>query len=101
VPENEPNPEENDTVTSNKGNDYDNKPSDNHSVTDGNPVKNQEPNSSVDIKDKNGNIVRRRWFDENGDAKRDLDYTNHGNPKEHPEVPHEHYWDWSKDFPRQ
>lgn len=39
VPEDEQTSGENDTVTSNKGNNYDNKPSDNHSVTDGNPVK--------------------------------------------------------------
>lgn len=27
--------------------------------------------------------------------KKDIDYTDHGNPKEHPKVPHEHTWDWS------
>lgn len=90
-----------DTVTSNQGNEYDNTPSDNHTVTDENPSRGQEPNSSADIRDGNGDIVRRRWFDENGDAKRDLDYTDHGNPKKHPEVPHEHYWDWGKVPPRQ
>jgi hypothetical protein len=25
----------------------------------------------------------------------DVDHTDHGNPKRHPEVPHEHEWDWS------
>ena len=80
------------TVTSNKGNVYDNTPSSNHSTTSGNPIKG-EPNSSVDILDKNGNVVRRRWFDSEGNAMRDLDYTNHGNPKTHPEWPHEHIWE--------
>ena len=80
------------TVTSNKGNVYDNTPSSNHSTTRGNPIKG-EPNSSVDILDKNGNVVRRRWFDSEGNAMRDLDYTNHGNPKTHPEWPHEHIWE--------
>ncbi|AOY76023.1 hypothetical protein [Clostridium formicaceticum] len=80
---------EGDTVTSNKGNTYDNKPSDNHSTTTGNPMKG-EPNSSVDILDKNGNVVRRRWFGPDGNQIRDLDYTNHGNSKTHPEWPHEH-----------
>lgn len=101
VPDTEEQSDDDNTVTFNQGNEYDNASSDNHTVTDGNPVKNQDPNSSVDIRDKNGNIVRRRWFDENGDAKRDLDYTDHGNPNNHPEVPHEHYWDWSKRPPRQ
>ena len=27
--------------------------------------------------------------------KKDIDYTDHGNPKEHPKVPHEHTWDGS------
>lgn len=27
--------------------------------------------------------------------KKDIDYTDHGNPKEHLKVPHEHTWDWS------
>ena len=80
------------TVTSNQGNVYDNTPSSNHSTTSGNPIKG-EPNSSVDILDKNGNVVRRRWFDSEGNAMRDLDYTNHGNPKTHPEWPHEHIWE--------
>ena len=80
------------TVTSNKGNVYDNTPSSNYSTTSGNPIKG-EPNSSVDILDKNGNVVRRRWFDSEGNAMRDLDYTNHGNPKTHPEWPHEHIWE--------
>ena len=93
--------DEDDTVTSNEGSEYDNKPSENHSKTTKNPVKNQEPNSSVDIVDKNGNVIRRRWFDSEGKAERDLDYTDHGNPKQHPEVPHEHIWDWSKSKPRQ
>lgn len=34
-------------------------------------------------------------YDKNGHAQKDIDYTDHGNPKEHPKVPHEHKWDWS------
>jgi RHS repeat-associated protein len=77
------------TVTSNKGNVYDDTPSSNHSTTTGNPMKG-EPNSSIDILDKNGNIKTRRWFGPDGNQIRDIDYTNHGNPKTHPEWPHEH-----------
>ena len=39
---------------------------------------------------KNGNLVTERYFDSNGDAYLDIDYTNHGNAKMHPDVPHEH-----------
>ena len=49
-----------------------------------------EPNSSIDILDKDGNIKTRRWFGPDGNQIRDIDYTNHGNPKTHPEWPHEH-----------
>jgi len=52
------------------------------------------PNSSMD-RVENGKVVQRRYFDENGRASRDIDYTDHGNPKQHPEVPHAHYWDWT------
>lgn len=34
-------------------------------------------------------------YDNEGRAEKDIDYTNHGNPKNHPKVPHTHKWDWS------
>lgn len=34
-------------------------------------------------------------FFSNGNADFDIDYTDHGNEKEHPKVPHKHKWDWS------
>lgn len=89
------------TVITNKGNEIDITPSKNHSTTAENPGLQGEPNSSVDIVDRNGNIVTRRWFDEDGRAIRDVDFTNHGNPKTHPEWPHEHSWDWTQIPPRQ
>ena len=42
---------------------------------------------SVDILDDQGNIITRRWYDSNGNAYRDVDMTNHGNSKTHPEYP--------------
>ncbi|MFS7002263.1 T7SS effector LXG polymorphic toxin [Carnobacterium maltaromaticum] len=84
-------------VTSNKGNTYDNTPSKNHKKTTTREAGLYgDPDSSVDIYDKNGNLVRRRWYDSNGRAIRDLDYTNHGNPKLHPEFPHEHDWEFDE-----
>lgn len=58
------------------------------------------PNSSVDRVDKKGNVIQRRFYDKNGRATKDIDFTDHGNPKKHPKVPHEHRWDWTKKDPR-
>ena len=85
------------TVTNNQGKEIDITPSKNHTTSNKNPGYKGEPNSSLDILDKDGNIVTRRWFDENGHAIRDVDMTNHGNPKQHPEWPHEHFWEYGPD----
>ena len=47
------------------------------------------PNSVTQVY-RNGNKVTERYFDENGNAYLDIDYTDHGNPVTHPIVPHEH-----------
>lgn len=67
----------------------------------GNPTQNSctlptkaEPNSKKPFY-KNGRKIRERYYDEKGRAKIDVDYTDHGNPKHHPKVPHKHKWDWS------
>ena len=39
-----------------------------------------------------GKKVQERESDENGDPTVDTAYTDHGNPKEHPNVPHKHIW---------
>ncbi|WP_308578764.1 hypothetical protein [uncultured Selenomonas sp.] len=54
------------------------------------------PNSSKDRIGEKGNILTRRWYDEKGRAYRDVDFTNHGNPRRHPKVPHEHRWYWNE-----
>ena len=77
-------------VTSNLGNEIDITPSTNHTTTTKNPGLKGTPNSSIDIVDSAGNIKTRRWFDSNGMQIRDVDFTNHGNAKLHPEWPHEH-----------
>ena len=87
------------TVTSNTGREIDVTKKDNHSSTTKNPGPYGETDSSVDIVDENGQIKTRRWYDDEGHAYRDVDMTNHGNPKEHPEWPHEHTWDWSSGVP--
>ena len=54
------------------------------------------PNSSKDKIDDKGNILTRRWYDSKGRAVKDVDFTNHGNPKQHPKVPPEHKWEWDE-----
>ncbi|MFI8714455.1 hypothetical protein [Brevibacillus brevis] len=56
--------------------------------------------SSKDLVNK-GELVQRRYYGPDGKADMDIDYTHHGNPKQHPKVPHRHDWDWSnKSNPR-
>ena len=57
------------------------------------PIKGK-PNSKRSLF-KDGKLIQERIYDENGQAKTDIDHTDHGNPARHPEVPHEHSWDWS------
>ncbi|EST55723.1 hypothetical protein T458_07740 [Brevibacillus panacihumi W25] len=72
-----------------------------HSVTTGrNLPTSSRPNSSMDLMDEDGNLKTRRYFGSDGRALRDVDFTDHGNPKMHPKVPHEHDWDWTKKPPR-
>ena len=46
--------------------------------------------NSVHISYKAGKAHSERYFDGKGNAYLDIDYSNHGNPKMHPLVPHEH-----------
>ena len=53
------------------------------------------PNSKITRVDGSGNPIQERYYDHKGRAKRDVDYINHGNPKDHPDVSHEHNWNWT------
>lgn len=61
------------------------------------PVKGT-PNSSIDLI-ANGQLKQRRYYDEKGNAKIDIDYF-HGDDGTHV-FPHRHTWDWKKIPPRQ
>lgn len=50
-----------------------------------------KPNSVGKIIE-NGYVVKERYYNEKGEVYLDIDYTNHGNPKTHPHVPHIHIW---------
>lgn len=45
-----------------------------------------------------GQIKQRRYFDESGKAKQDIDYFQSGGALHN--FPHIHYWNWSKSIPR-
>ena len=47
------------------------------------------PNSTIEQTDDQGKIIRIRHYDENGNAYKDVDYTDHGRPDTH-KVPHTH-----------
>ncbi len=53
-----------------------------------------DPNS-VTKKVVDGQVKTERYFDKNGESYLDIDYTDHGNSKRHPNVPHEHIIDTS------
>ena len=57
------------------------------------------PNSRFDLY-KNGELDSWRWYDADGRATRNRNFNDHGNPKAHPVVPHDHIWDYSKEHPR-
>ena len=88
------------TIISTLGNEIDITPSLKHTSVNKNPGPYGEVNTSVDILDAEGNIKTRRWYDSEGKAYRDVDMRDHGNPKEHPEVPHEHTWEYNNGKPK-
>lgn len=53
--------------------------------------------NSVSKKIVGGYVVTERYYNSKGTAYLDIDYTCHGNPKAHPEVPHIHRWKTDKD----
>jgi hypothetical protein len=67
---------------------------DNHSIqNEGSlPVDGQAPNSSKDLKDRNGSTKQRRYYDKNGNADLDIDYHHGGTGHT---FPHRHDWNGS------
>ncbi len=51
------------------------------------------PNSRA-IQYKNGKKYKERFYGDDGRAIKDIHYTDHGNPKQHPNVPHTQRWGW-------
>lgn len=51
---------------------------------------NRGKRNAVYQKVRNGKLIMERYMDSDGRPYLDIDYTNHGNSKAHPTVPHEH-----------
>ena len=51
-----------------------------------------EPNSKREWYDDDGNLTKERWYGPDGRVTKDRHHTNHGNSKQHPNVPHDHDW---------
>ena len=49
--------------------------------------------NSVFYNYKNGMLESRRYYGQNGKPRLDIDMTDHGNSKEHPNAPHRHNWE--------
>ncbi|MCQ4922084.1 hypothetical protein ACF3M2_12710 [Tissierella carlieri] len=78
----------------------DGKPTKNHSRTKSHKQKDKgEPYSSNDNYDEKGKLKERRYFGKDGKPDMDIHYTDHGNPKLHPKVPHRHDWKNGKPGP--
>lgn len=48
------------------------------------------PNSVIQKYDDRGTLISERYYDGNGNAYLDIDYSSHGNQQRHPIVPHQH-----------
>lgn len=57
------------------------------------PSEPKDPNSRYDFY-RNGQLEASTWTDANGIPIKSTHYTNHGNAKTHPQVPHSHDWGW-------
>lgn len=64
----------------------------NHNTGESHSVPYQGAPNSVYDNYKDGVIQRRRYYGNDGRPRLDIDMTDHGNPKEHPVVPHYHNW---------
>lgn len=51
------------------------------------------PHSRIDVAGKDGTIKSRRYYNSIGGPQKDIDTTDHGNPKLHPFGTHAHNWD--------
>ena len=46
---------------------------------------------------KDGKLFKERWYGPDGLPQKDRHHTDHGNPKHHPNVPHDHDWGTNED----
>ncbi|MCL2425177.1 MAG: hypothetical protein FWD05_02455 [Oscillospiraceae bacterium] len=56
------------------------------------------PNSSIDLRNNNGDLLQRRFFDKNGRVEMDIDF-RHGDAHANHMFPHQHNWRWENGTP--
>ena len=61
-----------------------------HTVANAHSMPSKSAPNSVIRNYKAGKLNTERYYDNNGKAYLDIDYSDHGNPSTHPHVPHEH-----------
>jgi|GEM_PF-1185653 len=64
-------------------------------------IEGMTPNSRTILIDEQGNLIRMRWYGSDGRALIDRDFNDHNRPDLHPNVPHDHPFDWNQKSPRQ
>lgn len=69
-------------------------------ITDAHSISMTGDSNSVTQSYENGKLTQERYYDSNGNAYLDIDYSDHGNPKTHPTVPHQHHITWNNGKPR-
>ncbi|MCC3381768.1 hypothetical protein ACFQ5D_02495 [Paenibacillus farraposensis] len=76
-------------------------PYQNHKIVTGRNLNPKgEPNTSVDLYNKDGVLTQRRYYGSDGRAQLDIDY-DHSNADGTHTFPHRHEWDWTQKKPRQ
>ena len=61
-----------------------------------------DPNSRIDLKNEQGELIQQRWYGPDGRAIWNRDWKHKdNNPQKPHKFPHDHPWDYSKKNPRE
>ena len=60
-----------------------------------------DPNSRIDLKNEQGELIQQRWYGPDGRAILNRDWKHKdNNPQKPHKFPHDHPWDWNQKVPR-
>lgn len=61
-----------------------------------------DPNTRIDLKDDQDELIQQRWYGPDGRATMNRDWKHKdGNPRKPHIFPHDHPWNWNQNSPRQ